>query len=130
MLISKHCSHNRVLASFSTLVVKEQSTATMDVHQLGSGAAAVKGPGHQIVNLVDSDDDSDLADALLIAQRGNGVKVPGLKLEDLDASESADEDDEDNDQWDEVESIFEDTLEEMGDESLFEKGEYPETPDL
>jgi len=37
----------------------------MDVSQLGSGAASVKAPGHQVVNLIDSDDDSDLADALL-----------------------------------------------------------------
>jgi NAD-dependent histone deacetylase SIR2 len=99
----------------------------MDVSQLGSGAASVKAPGHQIVNLVDSDDDSDLADALLIAQRGNGVNVPGLEV--LDASgESGDEEDDDNEDWDEVESLFEDTLEELGDESLFDRGEYSETP--
>jgi NAD-dependent histone deacetylase SIR2 len=99
----------------------------MDVNQLGSGAASVKAPGHQIVNLVDSDDDSDLADALLIAQRGNGVNVPGLEV--LDASgESGDEEDDDNEDWDEVESLFEDTLEELGDESLFDRGGYSETP--
>jgi NAD-dependent histone deacetylase SIR2 len=99
----------------------------MDVSQLGSGAASVKALGHQIVNLVDSDDDSDLADALLIAQRGNGVNVPGLEV--LDASgESGDEEDDDNEDWDEVESLFEDTLEELGDESLFDRGEYSETP--
>jgi NAD-dependent histone deacetylase SIR2 len=101
----------------------------MDVSQLGAGAASVKAPGHQIVNLIDSDDDSDLADALLIAQRGNGVNVPGLEV--LDASgESGDEEDEENEDWDEVESIFEDTLEELGDESLFDRGEYSETPSL
>ena len=99
----------------------------MDVSQLGAGATSVKAPGHQIINLADSDDDSDLADALLIAQRGNGVNVPGLEV--LDASgESGDEDDEENEDWDEVESLFEDTIEELGDESLFDRGEYPETP--
>ena len=99
----------------------------MDVSQLGSGAASGKAPGHQVVNLIDSDDDSDLADSLLIAQRGSGVNVPGLEV--LDASgESGDEEDDDNEDWDEVESLFEDTLEELGDESLFDRGEYSETP--
>jgi NAD-dependent histone deacetylase SIR2 len=98
----------------------------MDVSQLGSGAASVKAPGHQVVNLIDSDDDSDLADALLIAQRGSGVNVPGLEI--LDASGESGEDDGSNASWDdEVESLFEDTIEELGDESLFDKGQYPET---
>jgi NAD-dependent histone deacetylase SIR2 len=98
----------------------------MDVSQLGSGTASVKAPGHQVVNLIDSDDDSDLADALLIAQRGSGVNVPGLEI--LDASGESDEEDGSNASWDdEVESLFEDTIEELGDESLFDKGQYPET---
>lgn len=99
----------------------------MDVSQLGSGAASVKAPGHQVVNLIDSDDDSDLADALLIAQRGSGVNVPGLEI--LDASGESGEEDGSNASWDDddVESLFEDTIEELGDESLFDKGQYPET---
>jgi NAD-dependent histone deacetylase SIR2 len=105
----------------------------MDVSQLGAGAASVKAPGHQIINLVDSDDDSDLADALLIAQRGNGVNVPGLEVLDASGESGDDEDDDDDDEnedWDEVESLFEDTLEELGDESLFDRGEYSETTSL
>lgn len=99
----------------------------MDVSQLGSGAASVKGSGHQVVNLIDSDDDSDLADALLIAQRGSGVNGPGLEV--LDASGESGEEDDSNDDWDdEVESLFEDTLEELGDEHLFDRGQYSETP--
>jgi len=98
----------------------------MDVSQLGSGVPSVKGPGHQVVNLIDSDDDSDLADALLIAQRGSGVNLPGLEV--LDASGESGEEDGSNDDWDdEIESVFEDTIEELGDETLFERGEYPET---
>jgi len=98
----------------------------MDVSQLGSGAPSGKGPGHQVVNLIDSDDDSELADALLIAQRGSGVNVPGLEI--LDPSGESGEEDGSNDDWDdEIESVFEDTIEELGDETLFEKGEYPET---
>ncbi|KAH8809910.1 SIR2-domain-containing protein [Hyaloscypha bicolor E] len=100
----------------------------MDVSQLGSGAASVKAPGHQVVNLIDSDDDSDLADALLIAQRGSGVNVPGLEV--LDASGESGEEDGSNDDWDdEVESLFEDTLEELGDESLFDRA-HPDSCSL
>jgi len=97
----------------------------MDLGQPGSGsrAASIKAPGHHVVSLIDSGDDSDLNDALLMAQRGNGVNVPGLEI--LDASEeSGDEHDDDNDSWDGVESIFEDSLEELGDESLFDNGEH------
>ncbi|KAE8440895.1 hypothetical protein EG329_006341 [Mollisiaceae sp. DMI_Dod_QoI] len=92
----------------------------MDISRLGSGQASVKMPGAQIIDL-DSESDNDIADALVTAQR---VGISGVnELEALDVlEESADEEDADSTTWDEVESLFEDTLEEMGDESLYDAG--------
>ncbi len=109
----------------SILAVWKVVITTMDISRLGSGQASVKMPGAQIIDL-DSDSDNDIADALVTAQR---VGISGVnELEALDVlEESADEEDADSTTWDEVESLFEDTLEEMGDESLYDAGESPET---
>jgi NAD-dependent histone deacetylase SIR2 len=96
----------------------------MDAARLGSGQPTIKGPSVNIVDL-SSEDESDLEDALITHPRvnrpngANGLDAP-------DASEDEDEDSE-NEDW-EIESLFEDTLEEMGDEHLFDGGEHPVTP--
>jgi len=107
----------------------------MDTTRFGSSPVVVKVPGPQTVSLLDSDEDSDDNALLQQAQRVNGVNgVPGLEV--LDASDQSgddededEEEDEENDRFD-LESFFEETLEELGDEQLkeLENGEYPETP--
>ena len=95
----------------------------MEVPQSGFDHASAKVPGHQIVNL-DSDDNSSTNDALLTVQRVNGVN----RLEALGDSEQSDEDDEgETGEW-ELDSRFEDTIEELGDEGLLGNGKYSETP--
>lgn len=77
------------------------------------------------VNPVDdlSEEESDLDDAVLAAlPRVNGVD-PEL---DSDEDGSGGEDEDSNEEW-EMESLFEDTLEEMGDDLLFKGGELSET---
>ncbi len=100
-----------------------------------SSRPIVKAPVAQVIKLDDSDDEKDIADALILAQRGNGVKhfeAPTLEYD----SESADEKDEiddalsnDGDAWD-LQSVIEleGSLEEIGDESLSGGGTSPETP--
>jgi hypothetical protein len=110
------------LSTLSTLV--EERDFTMDAARLGSGQPTVKGPGVNIVNIPSEDDESDLEDALVADPRANGVKG----LDELDASEDEAEGSE-SEGW-EIDSLFESTLEEMGDENLFHGGEYPETPFL
>jgi NAD-dependent histone deacetylase SIR2 len=104
---------------------REQSTFTMDDSRLDQEPAPLKAPAYQVVNL-DSDDDSDLNDALLMAQRVNGVNG----LDALDGSESqvsVGDSEGENEEW-EIDSLFEETIEELGDESLLGGGEHPETP--
>jgi NAD-dependent histone deacetylase SIR2 len=93
----------------------------MDVGRLPPDHASVNGAGYNVVNLV-SEEESDVEDELLGVPRVNGVDA----LVGSD-EESDDEDDEDNGDW-EIESIFEDTIEELGDEHLFDGGEHFQTP--
>jgi hypothetical protein len=74
------------------------------------------GQAHQADDL--STGESDLDDAVLPLPRVNGVDP----LIDSEEESSADEDDDSNEEW-ELDSLFEDTLEEMGDEHLLEGGE-------
>jgi hypothetical protein len=114
-----------LLNLFYFSLCREQSTFTMDASRLDQEPVPLKAPAYQVVNL-DSDDDSDLNDALLMAQRVNGVNG----LDALDGSESqvsVGESDGENEEW-EIDSLFEDTIEELGDESLLGGGEQSETP--
>jgi hypothetical protein len=79
------------------------------------------------LNIVDfSDEESDIENALLaVHPRVNGVNG-AQELNALDESEE-EEQESDDDGWD-AESLFEDAIEEMGDEHLFNGGERPETP--
>jgi hypothetical protein len=123
---------NRVAQLFLTFLLQaeeraEQQDLTMDVSRVGAGHVPVKAAVHQVVKL-DSDDESEIEDALLGQPRVNGVNGVNGGFEALEApSESADDEDGDNDEW-EVESLFEDTLEELGDESLFDGSGLSETP--
>ncbi|CZR60989.1 related to sirtuin 5 and related class III sirtuins (SIR2 family) [Phialocephala subalpina] len=98
----------------------------MDVSRLGSGQASVKTmPGAQIIDL-DSDSETEVADALETARRvgipiSSGVNDFEALVGNVEQSPDEDEDGESAD-WSEVESLFEDTLEEMGDESLYNAG--------
>lgn len=97
----------------------------MDPSRVAAGNGLVNGNKFQVVDLL-SDQESDIADGLV--SRYPRVNVEGL--ESLDESEdglSSSAEDDDNEEW-EVESLFEDTLEEMGDEHLFEGGKYREIP--
>lgn len=101
-----------------------------------SSRPTVKAAVAQVIKLDDSDDEKDIADALILAQqRGNSVKhlePPKLEYD----SESGDEKDElddaltnDDDAWD-LQSVIEieGSLEEIGDESLSGGGNSSETP--
>lgn len=88
----------------------------MDVSRLSSGPASVKMPGAQVIDLDSSDSESSIVDALAAKRVG----VSGVNGIDLGVEGSGDEDEEED--WDEVESMLEETLEEMGDESLFDAG--------
>ena len=69
-------------------------------------------------------EESDLDDAVLAAlPRVNGVDP----LIDSGEDGSGGEDEDSNEEW-ELDSLFEDTLEEMGDDMLFKGGEKSETP--
>ena len=96
----------------------------MDTTQLAAGQVPLKPSSHEIVDLL-SDRDSDTEDALLASEpRVNGVNgVNGLPP--LLDSQDDEDDDEINteDEW-EIDSMYEDTIEEMGDEHLFEGGEF------
>ena len=97
----------------------------MDPSRVAAGNGVVNGSKYQVVDLL-SDQESDIADGLVSGY----PRVNINELEDLDASEdglTSSIEDEENEEW-EVESLFEDTLEEMGDEHLFEGGRYRETP--
>ena len=109
----------------------------MDAARLVS-RPTVKATVAQVGKLDDSEDEKDITDALIAAQRGNlpnGVKnfePPTLAYD----SESGDEKDEfddslsnDDDAWD-LQSVIEieGSLEEIGDESLSGGGNSPETP--
>jgi|SRR5687768_3783084 NAD+-dependent protein deacetylase SIR2 len=102
----------------------------MDVNGVGTRQSEVTTHERQVITLDSSDDEYDLQDAL-VTPRVNGVSaaVNGLKveLEPLDASDESDDEDgvegeDENDDW-EIDSLFEDTLEELGDENLFDGGE-------
>jgi hypothetical protein len=94
----------------------------MDATRLGSGHPAIKVPDMNIQDLT-SEDESDIDDALLtVDPRVNGVNG----VHDLDALDASEDDEDSDDGWD-AESLFEDTIEEMGDENLFDGGEHPET---
>jgi hypothetical protein len=84
--------------------------------------AAGGNPEPPVVNIEDfSSDDSD-GDAPL----GLHPRVNGSGLHDLDALDPSEDDEDSNDEWD-IESLLEDTIEEMGDEHLFaEGGKYSE----
>lgn len=71
--------------------------------------------GIPAIELTSESDSSDVDADLVIHPRVNGVN----DIHDLDALES----DGSEDSWDDVESLFEDTIEEMGDEHLFDGGE-------
>ena len=95
----------------------------MEAPRLGSGQPTIKVPDMNVHDLT-SEDESDVDDALLtVHPRVNGVNGPQA-LDALDASEGEDDS---SDGWD-VESIFEDTIEEMGDEHLFNGGERSDPP--
>lgn len=95
----------------------------MDAARLGSGQPTIKLPDMDVVDL--SEEDSDVEDALLTAYpRVNGVNG----TPDLDALDAYEGEEQDSDDYSDVESLFEDTIEEMGDEHLFDGGEYLATP--
>ena len=93
----------------------------MEAARLGSGQPTIKLPSMNVVDLSEDESEVDVDNALLTAHpRVNGVNgVP-----DLDALDGSEDEEQysDNDEW-EVESLFEDTIEEMGDEHLFDGGE-------
>lgn len=93
----------------------------MEVSRLSSGQASVKMPGAQVIDL-DSDIEPSI-DALEMKRVG----ISGVNGIDLGVEESGDEDEEEGADWSEVESLYEDTLEEMGDEHLLVAGKSPET---
>jgi hypothetical protein len=94
----------------------------MDVNvSLSSGPASVKMPPAQVIVDLDSDSESSIKDAL-VAQR---VGISGVNGNDLEVEGSGD--DEEEDDWDEVESMLEETLEEIGDEVLHNAGKSLET---
>jgi hypothetical protein len=84
-----------------------------------------KGPYAQIHPIDDlPGEESELDDAVIAAlPRVNGVD----SLVDSDEGGSGSEDEDSNEEW-EMDSLFEDTLEEMGDDMLFKGGEKSETP--
>ena len=69
-----------------------------------------------------SDDESDDNAHLTIHPRVNGVNG----VHDLAALDGSEGEENTDDEWD-VESLFEDTIEEMGDENLFDGGELLRT---
>jgi NAD-dependent histone deacetylase SIR2 len=73
--------------------------------------------GIPTIELVSESDSDDLDAHLVMHPRVNGVNG----VHDLDALDT--EGDESEDGWDDIESLFEDTIEEMGDEHLFDGGE-------
>lgn len=77
-----------------------------------------RAPGIPAIELPSDDDSSDDAH-LVMHPRVNGVNG----VHDLDALDASEGDENSEDGWDEVESLFEDTIEEMGDEHLFDGGE-------
>ena len=95
----------------------------MDATRLGSGQPTIKVSDMNVHDLT-SEDESDVEDALLtIHPRVNGVNG----AQTLDALDASEDEEDSNDGWD-VESLFEDTIEEMGDEHLFDGGEHPGPP--
>jgi NAD-dependent histone deacetylase SIR2 len=95
----------------------------MDTGRLSLGRVATKKTaGHKVAEVPEEESDSD--DVLLATAlpRVNGVAA----LVDSDEDGFGEEDEDSNDEW-EIDSLFEDTLEEMGDEHLFEGGEHPMT---
>jgi hypothetical protein len=94
----------------------------MDATRLGSGQPTVMLPDMNILDV--SEDESDVDDAhLTLHPRVNGVNG----THDLDALEASEGEYDSDDGW-EADSIYEDTIEEMGDEHLFDGGEYLATP--
>lgn len=91
----------------------------MDLNQLGPEQDPLKGPGYEVLDLVS--DDESLIEGETSYSRVNGVVLQGGSLDDSEEELEAEEDGE-NGEW-EVDSLFEDTLEEMGDEHLFDGGE-------
>jgi NAD-dependent histone deacetylase SIR2 len=83
----------------------------MDISRLGPGQASLKGSALQVVDLV-SNDESLIEDELA------GGRPHVNRLDGDDASGDELDDEEDEGEW-EIDSLFEDTLEEMGDEHLF-----------
>jgi NAD-dependent histone deacetylase SIR2 len=92
----------------------------MDTSRLALGQVS-KTAGLKTVDL--SEEESEVDDALLatLLPRVNGIDA----LDDSEQEALAEEEEDSNDEW-EIESLFEDTLEEMGDEHLFDGGEHSE----
>ena len=115
-----HCGNRVSDLNFSLLVEEgEHQRFTMDVSRLPPDHASIKGAGYNVVDLA-SEEDSDIENDLVGLPRVNGVDALAESEE-----ETGDEDEEDNADW-EIESIFEDTIEELGDEHLFGGGEHLE----
>ena len=93
----------------------------MEATRLGSGQPTIRLPSMNVVDFSEDESDVDVDNALLtVHPRVNGVNG----APDLDALDDSEDEEQysDNDEW-EVESLFEDTIEEMGDEHLFDGGE-------
>lgn len=92
----------------------------MDASRLGSGPPTTKVPDLKVQEL-SSEEESDIENALLAAvhPRVNGANG----VHDLDALDDSGVGEDSQDGWDDADSLFEDTIEEMGDEHLFDGGE-------
>lgn len=84
-----------------------------------SGKGALNQPAYP-VDVVESEDESSI-DRELNAQ--NGLPRVTVAIDESDLEAAGDEEDAHND-WADVDSLYEDTLEEMGDEHLFHGGKH------